>query len=93
LDRLDFSNAVELDLEVSDDMLLNSVYSQPYNVGFDLLYTHKVTFNPSDLGFSTGDLVYLRTYVQDDDHTEPTENPEYLTNYLLKSYFSFYLVE
>jgi len=93
LDRLDFSNAVELDLEVpSDDLILNSAYSQPFNGGFDLVYTHTVTFNPTDLGFSAGDLVYLRTYVQDDDHSEPTENPEYLTNYLIKNYFSFFLL-
>lgn len=93
LDRLDFSNAVELDLNIpTNDLPLNSVYSQPFNGGFQLLYTHTVTINPTDLGFESGDLVYVRTYVQDEDHSEATENPEFQTNFLIKSYFSFYML-
>jgi len=93
LDRYDFSNAIELDLEVpADDLNLNSVYSTPSNGGFQLLYTHTLTINPADLGFESGDLVYMRTYVQDGDHSEPTEAPEDQTNFLLQNYFSFYLL-
>ena len=91
-DRFDFSNAVELDLDVpTDDLALNSVYSIPFNGGFDLFYTHTLTINPADLGFESGDLVFVRTYVQDDDHNEPTENPEDQTSFVLQNYFSFYL--
>ena len=91
LDRLDFSDAIELDLEVAaTPNEIPSVYSQPFT-SFPLQYTHKVTINPQTLGFSNEDIVYIRTYVQDDDHDEPTEIPEYLTNYLLKNYFAFYV--
>jgi len=92
-DRFDFSNAAELDLDVpTDDLELNSVYSLPFNGGFQLLYTHTITINPAAMGFESGDLVYIRTYVQDEDHSEPTENPESQTNLALQNYFSFYLL-
>ncbi len=91
LDRLDFGNAVELDMEVPDVPLeFPSVYSEPFNA-FPIFYTQRVTFNPAALGFESGDVVYIRTYVQDDDHEEPTEIPELLTNFLLKNYFAFYI--
>jgi hypothetical protein len=92
-DRLDFSNAVELDLEVpAVPLILQSVYSEPF-IFFPLPYTHRVTFNPQDLGFEVGDWVYIRTFTQDDDHNEPTEIPDKWSNFLFLNYFSFFLVE
>ncbi len=93
LDRLDFSDAVELDLDASNELQLQSVYSQPFNQNFQIFYAHHITINPAELGFSPGDQVYVRTYVQDGDHDEPTENLQYLTDFRLKNYFSFFLLE
>ena len=91
LDRLDFNNAIELDLQVSvTPMEIPSLYSEPFNA-FPLLYTQWVTINPAAMGFNSGDIVYIRTYVQDSDHNEPTEIPEYQTSYFLKNYFAFYV--
>jgi len=93
LDYDDFSNAIELDLEVpAVPLILPSAYSQPY-VFFPLEYTHRVTFNPEALGFNVGDLIHIRTFTQDDDHADPTEIPDKWSNFLIKNYFSFFLVE
>lgn len=92
-DRDDFSNAIELDLEVPvTPLTLASAYSEPF-VFFPLQYTHKVTFNPEALGFELNDLVYIRTLVKDSDHDEPTEIPDKWSNFFITNYFSFYLVE
>ena len=92
-DQYDFSNAIELDLEVAPAPLtLASAYSQPFFI-FPLEYTHRVTFNPGALGFEADDLVYIRTFTQDEDHDEPTEIPNKWSNYLIQNYFSFFLVE
>lgn len=92
-DQYDFSNAIELDLEVpATPLTLASAYSQPF-IFFPLLYTHQVTFNPAALGFDVEDTVYIRTFTQDDDHDNPTEIPDKWSNFLIQNYFSFYLVE
>ena len=92
-DRDDFSNAIELDLEVpATPLILASAYSQPF-IFFPLSYTHKVTFNPEALGFELNDWVYIRTFVKDGDHDTPTEIPDKWSNFFIQNYFSLYLVE
>ncbi len=84
----DFSDAVELDLEVvPTPLLINSVFSQQDNN--ELPYYQRVVFNPNDLGFSADDVVFMRSYIQDDDHAEVTENPQTDTQLALQLYFSF----
>ena len=84
----DFSNAVELDLEVmATPRLVNSIFSQ-----FDpneFPYYQRVIFNPNDLGFSSGDLVFMRSFIKDSDHDEVTENPQDDTQVALQLYFGF----
>lgn len=88
LNPFDFSDAVELNLEVlTTPILLNSIFSQPDSNEFP--YYQRVSFNPSDLGFSVGDLVFMRSYIQDEDHDEVTENPQADTQVALQLYFSF----
>jgi len=88
LNPFDFSNAIELDLEVLPvPILMNSVFSQPDANTFP--YYQRVSFNPNDLGFSAGDLVFMRSYIQDEDHDEVTENPQADTQVALQLYFSF----
>lgn len=85
---IDFSNAVELDMENPlIPELIYSAFSQPLN--FPLPFYQNVTFNPADYGFTTGDLVYMRIYVKDSDHTEPTEIPGAGAQIYLQSYFAF----
>ena len=85
-----FSNPVELDLQVEIiPNLINSVFST-YNQE-QLPYYQKVTFKPSDLGFESGDVVYLRTFVKDADHDDPTEIPNENSPAYLIQYFSFYV--
>ena len=87
-DALDFSNAVELDMSLPFlPKLEASAFSQPS--GFPLPYYQNVTFNPADYGFGLGDIVYLRTYVQDSDHSSPTELPRSGMQLPLLTYFSF----
>lgn len=84
----DFSDAVELDLEIMNTpILINSVFSQQNPD--DLPYYQRVVFNPNDLGFSSGDVVFMRSYIQDEDHAEVTENPTSDTQLALRLYFSF----
>ncbi len=87
-DAYDFSNAVELDMTVPlFPKLEPSAFSQP--LGFPVPYYQNITFNPADYGFGVGDIVYLRTYVQDSDHSSPTELPESEMQFVLLTYFSF----
>lgn len=89
---VDFSNAVELNLGVElIPNLIPSVLSQP--LFFPIPYYHKITINPAALGFEVGDLVYLRTFVKDSDHSQPTEIPEDDSQIPLQTYFAFYLVD
>lgn len=84
----DFSSAVELNLAVPFiPNLINSAFSQP--LPFPAPYYQNVTFNPSDYGFSVGDVVYIRTYVQDSDHATPTEIPRSESQPYMLSYFAF----
>ncbi|MFT4758298.1 MAG: hypothetical protein ACI9XO_000637 [Paraglaciecola sp.] len=84
----DFSDAIELDLEiVPTPLLINSIFSQPDQNEFP--YYQRVIFNPNDLGFSAGDLVFMRSYIKDADHDEVTENPQTDTQVALQLYFSF----
>lgn len=88
LNPFDFSNAAELDMEIVPmPLLINSIFSQQDQNQFP--YYQRVVFNPNDLGFSAGDVVYLRSYIQDADHAEVTENPQDDTQVALQLYFSF----
>ena len=84
----DFSNAVELDMTVPVlPNMLASAYSQP--LGFTVPYYQNVTFKPEDHGFEVGDVVYMRTYVQDSDHSNPTEIPQTESQVNILTYFAF----
>lgn len=84
----DFSNAVELDLSVPlIPNMIASAYSQP--LGFPVPYYQNVTFKPADYGFNVGDVVYIRTYVQDSDHSNPTEIPQGESQVNILTYFAF----
>jgi len=84
----DFSNAQELDLQLMTiPRLINSVFSQPDNNEFP--YYQRIVFNPNDYGFSSGDIVYMRSYIKDEDHDEITENPQDATQVALQLYFAF----
>ena len=84
----DFSDAVELQMEFNPfPELIESVFSEYYPI--PLPYHHSITFNPSDLGYVSGDLVFMRTYVQDSDHAEPTEIPQTDSQGVFLTYFSF----
>ncbi|MEM1319907.1 MAG: hypothetical protein AAGG75_06590 [Bacteroidota bacterium] len=67
--------------------LVNSAFSQP--IAQVVPYYQNVTIDPFALGYGVGDIVYLRTYVQDSDHDEPTEIPENDTQFAIQTYFAF----
>ena len=86
----DFSNAVELDMEVQLlPNMLNYAFST-FNPN-PLPYFQKVNFNPSDYGFNTGEVVYMRMFVQDADHDNPTETPNENSPVYLLQHFAFFL--
>jgi hypothetical protein len=88
----DFSNAVAANLTLSPlTPLLSSFAFSFINVGFPLQYTHKVTINPTSLGFQAGDIVYIRTYVKDNDHATATEIPQSSTQAPIILYYSMVL--
>lgn len=88
---VDFSEAKEFDLEkVLFPLLEDSVFSIP--LGFNLPFYHKIEIDPYSLGFSPGEVIYMRTYVQDSDHDEPTEIPESDSQFALQTYFAFLLM-
>lgn len=85
-----FDNPVELSLDVPVfPYLIPSVLSQPFAV--PLPYYQSVTFNPQNLGFQPGEVVYFRIYVRDSDHPQPTEIPKSDSQFPLQTYFSFVL--
>lgn len=88
-DPVDFSNAIELDMSVEfqEPLWINAAYSEA--IAADVPYFQKVTFNPATYGFSSGERLYFRSYVQDDDHTEPAEIPLPDSPTFMHSYFSF----
>ena len=61
------------------------------NIGFPLMYTHKITINPVALGFQAGDIVYIRTYVKDNDHPTATEIPQSSSQAPIVLYYSMIL--
>ncbi|MGK0390498.1 MAG: hypothetical protein ACI94Y_003251 [Maribacter sp.] len=85
----DFTDAITLDMEVEllEPLWINSAYSE--EIGTDIPHFQHVVFNPSDYGFSSGDRLYVRTYVQDDDHDIPTEIPQPNSPPYMHTYFSF----
>ena len=84
----DFSNAVELNMTIGVK-LINGFFSQ--QAGPLLPYYQNITLKLSDHGFSAGETVYIRTYVQDSDHTTPTEIPKSDSQFAIQSYFSMTL--
>lgn len=88
-DPIDFSNAIELDMEVEivDALWINSAFSEP--IAADIPHFQHVKFNPSLYGFTSGQRLYFRTYVQDDDHATPTEIPQPDSPSFMHTYFSF----
>ncbi len=85
-----FNNAVEFDLDVSPfPEFYTSFYSDPFPL--QIPYYQNITFNPADHGFEQGDLVFMRFYVQDNDHPTPTEIPTTSSQQFLQTYFSFYI--
>ncbi len=88
-DPYDFSNATTIQMNMGLKAI-NSVFSQPF--GTPVPYYQNLTMKPSDYGFSTGDVVYFRTYVKDSDHTNnPTEIPNSSSQFVVQAYFSMYL--
>lgn len=85
-----FDNAVELDLDVP---LIPKIEPFFFGEPFPLQIPHyqNIVFNPADYGFESGDLVFMRFYVQDDDHVDPTEIPTTSSQQFLHTYYSFYL--
>ena len=84
----DFSDAVELDLTIEDPMTTYYYYSSIPSAE-PILYYHEVTFNLVELGFEEG-IVWMRTYVQDEDHEEPTELPTSKTEFIYLAHFAFF---
>ena len=76
-DPFNFSNAVVLNMspQIFNPLLSTFAFST-INVGFPLQYTQKITITPAQLGFQSGDIVYIRTYVKDTDHSSATEIPQ-----------------
>jgi hypothetical protein len=86
-DPYDFSDAVELQMElVIFPNLIPSVFSQFSGIPYP--HYHNIVVNFEDLGFSPGEIVYMRTYVQDDDHDTPTEIPTSNNEIFILTYFS-----
>ncbi len=84
----DFTDAVELDLTVEDPLTTYYYYSSVPSAE-PILYYHEVTFNLEELGFEPG-IVWMRTYVQDTDHDEPTELPTSKTEFVYLTHFAFF---
>ncbi|MCB0644808.1 MAG: hypothetical protein KDC44_24350, partial [Phaeodactylibacter sp.] len=84
----DFTDAPEIQMTFNPfPEMISSVFSQDYPI--PLPYHHSITINPADLGFVSGDVVFMRTYVQDSDHNEPTEIPQTTTPLIFLTYFAF----
>ena len=79
-DLQDFSNAEVINLNK------NSTISAEGFDGETVLFTHKATVHLSS--DTIGSYVYLRSYFQDEDQTEPSEIPNSGSNNLTKSRFT-----
>jgi hypothetical protein len=80
-EAFDFSAAGETDLELEIVPKIENLF------GFPLPFFAHCTINTSQ--FNINDIVYLRVYVQDGDHTQPAELPDNGTQLYLISFFSF----
>jgi len=88
----DFTNAVSRTMTVNPFSPLLSNFAFSFiNIGFPLMYTHKITINPVALGFQAGDIVYIRTYVKDNDHPTATEIPQSSSQAPIVLYYSMIL--
>lgn len=87
---VDFSNAIQLSLVNNAVKIIPSVFSQ--DNAWQAPYSHRVKFTPSQLGFQTGDRLFFRVYVQDEDHDSPTEIPQTSQWIGWISYYSFVLM-
>jgi hypothetical protein len=82
-DASNFSNALTKDL-----VLKNPPYMAPaFGNNGSYPYYYHVSLNTSL--FKPGDMVFMRVYVQDADHSSPTEIPSTGSQYGLQTYFSF----
>lgn len=78
---------VQMTIEDLDSYLFAPIMFNPSANG---PYFHHVTINTKD--YEVGDIVYMRVYVQDADHSSPTELPETGSQAYLNAYFSFKIV-
>jgi len=82
----DFDNVSELDLTVLPP-LEPYMGENPYDLGQKVPYYHHFKINTSN--FPVNQPQYFRIYVQDADHTSPTEIPSNGSPLYLLTYFSF----
>jgi len=88
----DFNNSVTVNMTAMPFTPYISTFAFSFiNIGFPLQYTQKVTINPTTLGFQSGDIVYMRTYVKDSDHATATEIPQATTQAPIILYYSMVL--
>jgi hypothetical protein len=73
---------------VSNDLLTESVpfYAPAFNTGPAPYFLH---YKVNTSNYNSGDIVYMRIYVQDSDHAFATEIPSGSSQYYYQSYFSF----
>lgn len=87
----EFEDAIELDLEKNNDPAwYASIFSQDYTE--DIPYYHSVTFKPADLNLEQGKFYFIRMYVQDAEHSMPTEIPKSDTPTVFITHFAFVLI-
>lgn len=87
----DFSNAQFKDLTVEN---VETYLAGPSEFEPDSIvrpYFHHFTLNT--YGYSSGDIRFIRAYVQDSNHSTPTEIPEYGSPIYMNTYFSFKIVD
>lgn len=82
-DMYDFSNATEMNLTKDLFPTFLPVYLGPPQAP----YFHHITINTAQ--FQPGDIVYIRVYVQDANHSSPTELPDQKTHFYLQTFFAF----
>ncbi|MBC8048089.1 MAG: hypothetical protein H7Y00_14925 [Fimbriimonadaceae bacterium] len=82
----DFSVYDEFDMEeeAADEPFIGPLYWDP---AYTSWYYHHFTFNTGD--YIPGEIYFIRFYLKDWDHPDPTEIPDNGTNPYLITYFSF----
>ncbi|MFN0274978.1 MAG: hypothetical protein ACKVPJ_04480 [Chitinophagales bacterium] len=85
-DAVNFTDYDEYTMEVE---LASTPYIGPvyWDSTYTTYYYQHFTFNTS--GYIPGKLYFIRFYVKDIDHTDPTEIPDAQTNPYILTYFSF----